>query len=193
MMVIAYQSSEFFSKICLVSLCSLIENNLNEDDIYVYILSKDFSYESLENVKGLLKKFGFNRDNVEIINISNLKDRFDLTFDDYEGKWGIDSFCKLLLGKLLPSSVKRVLYLDSDTVVCENLHDFYHMNLDNYAVAAVKDFISKEYYDYFGLTDEEDVYCNSGVMLFNLYNWRRMGIEQSISNYLKEKKGFVLR
>ena len=47
MMVIAYQSSEFFSKICLVSLCSLIENNLNEDDIYVYILSKDFSYESL--------------------------------------------------------------------------------------------------------------------------------------------------
>ena len=42
MMVIAYQSSEFFSKICLVSLCSLIENNLNEDDIYVYILSKDF-------------------------------------------------------------------------------------------------------------------------------------------------------
>ena len=31
MMVIAYQSSEFFSKICLVSLCSLIENNLNED------------------------------------------------------------------------------------------------------------------------------------------------------------------
>ena len=76
-------------------------------------------------------------------------------------------------------------------MVCENLHDFYHMNLDNYAVAAVKDFISKEYYDYFGLTDEEDVYCNSGVMLFNLDNWRRMGIEQSISNYLKENKGFV--
>lgn len=58
MMVIAYQSSEFFSKICLVSLCSLIENNLNEDDIYVYILSKDFHMKVWKMLKVCSKNLG---------------------------------------------------------------------------------------------------------------------------------------
>lgn len=189
-MIIAYQSSELFSSICMVSLCSLLENNKNEEEMYIYILSKDFSDKSLQLVKDMLESAGYDRDNALRIDISDLDKRFDICFDDYDGKWGIDSFCKVLLGKLLPKSVHRVLYLDSDTIVCRDIHDFYHIDMGDCAVAAVKDFISKEYFDYLGLSDT-DVYCNSGVILYDLDKWRDLKIENEISILLKEKNGCV--
>lgn len=189
-MIIAYQSSELFSSICMVSLYSLLENNKNEEDIYIYILSEDFSDNSLQCVKDMLKSAGYDRDNAVVIDISDLDKRFDIYFDNYNGKWGIDSFCKLLLGKLLPENVHRVLYLDSDTIVCRNLHDFYYLDMGEYVAAAVKDFISKEYFEHLGLSDT-DVYCNSGVILYDLDKWRSQKFESEISILLKEKNGCV--
>ncbi len=189
-MVIAYQSSELFSDICLVSLYSVLINNLNDRDMYIYILSKDFSDQSLNRVKNMMDKLGFNKNYASVIDISNIADKNGLVFDDYNGKWGIDSFCKLLLGTLLPNSITRVIYLDSDTIVCGNLSKIYNMNLDNYVVAGTKDFLSKEYFDYFGL-DNNDIYCNSGMLLINLDNWRKCAIEKKISDYLKKVNGQV--
>lgn len=189
-MIIAYQSSELFSSICMVSLYSLLENNKSEEEMYIYILSKDFSERSLQCVKDMLEGAGYNRNNAFIIDISDLDKRFDIYFDDYNGKWGIDSFCKVLLGKLLPESVHRVLYLDSDTIVCRNIHDFYNTDMENCTIVAVKDFISKEYFEHLGLSDT-DVYCNSGVILYDLDRWRELNLEAKISSLLKEKSGCI--
>ena len=189
-MIIAYQSSELFSSICMVSLCSLLENNKGEAEMYIYILSKDFSDNSLQLVKDMLERAGYNRDNAFIVDISDLDKRFDICFDNYNGKWGIDSFCKLLLGKLLPENVHRVLYLDSDTIVCRDIHDFYNIDMGNCAVAAVKDFISKEYFELLGLSDT-DVYCNSGVILYDLDKWRELELENEISILLKQRNGCI--
>lgn len=189
-MVIAYQSSEMFSDICMVSLYSLLKNNLEEKNIFIYIISKDFSQKSLDNIKRMCDRMGFGNATVQVIDINNIESRFDLIFDDYNGKWGIDSFCKLLLGSLLPREVSRVLYLDSDTIVCRNLRTLYETDLDNYVAAAVKDFLGKSYFEYFGL-DDEDIYCNSGVLLINLNNWRKYEIETKIKEYLKKNNGKI--
>lgn len=189
-MVIAYQSSESFSKICMVSLYSLLINNRNDMNLRVYILSKDFSQDSLHKIKGLMSKLGFNPGNAKVIDINNLSQRFNLVFDDYNGKWGVDSFCKILLGKLLPEDEERVLYLDSDTIVTQDLSELYNINLGDCDAAAVKDFLSKRYYDFLNLSDDS-VYVNSGVLLIDLNNWRRDKIDEKVSAFLQEKRGMV--
>ena len=189
-MVVAYQSSEQFAPICMVSLYSLLIHNQHDKDLKVYFLSKDFSQSSLKKVQTMMKKLGFNPENASVVDINDLSERYDLVFDDYDGKWGVDSFCKLLLGKLLPAEINRVLYLDSDTIIQQNLKELYDIDMGNCVVAAVKDFLSEQYFEFFDL-GKEDVYCNSGVLLVDLNNWRREQIDQRVSDYLKEKQGRV--
>ena len=48
-------------------------------------------------------------------------------------------FYRCLLASLLPDSVKKVLYLDSDILVLKPLGDFWNTNLEGKALAGVPD------------------------------------------------------
>ena len=186
---IAYQSSNEYAQICLVSLYSFLENNQYLNDVRLYILSSNFTHESLILFQKALKQYGYDEHNVFIINISNIKSDYELLFDDYNGKWGIDSFSRLLLGSLLPIDVEKILYLDSDTIICKSLWDIYEQDMGDYYAFATRDLLSKKYLSFLNIS--ANFYCNSGVILFNLKKWRDDKVENKVQQYLKEKHGFV--
>ena len=189
-MIVAYQSSEAFANICMVSIYSLLSCQTANKDLDIYILSPDISEKSISCIRKMMSELGFDGRRLSVIDISNIRQRFDLMFDDYNGKWGIDSFCKLMLGSLLPKSVEKVLYLDSDTIICKPLDELFATDIQGFLLAASKDFMSKEYFEFFQL-DHSDIYCNSGMMLFNLTRWREEKVEKQIRDYLKSQNGQV--
>lgn len=63
------------------------------------------------------------------------------------------SYGRLLIPQLVPES--KVIYIDSDAIVVDNLTPLYQLDISDYAIAAVKDVFS--FYDDF----------NAGVLIFN--------------------------
>lgn len=186
---IAYQCSNSFLNPMLVSVYSFLHNNNWFDKMNLYILSSDFTSESKVKLMKMIDEFNVDY-NVEIIKIPDFYEEFGLIFDNYNGKWGIDSFIRISLDHFLPNCVDRVLYFDADTLICKSIIDFYTTNLDGFLVAGVNDLISEYYMKFIGLT-KNDYYFNSGVLLFNLNECRKFKLFEKVLNYSKKVNGFI--
>ena len=73
----------------------------------------------------------------------------------------------------------KVLYLDVDLIVNNDLKDLWNININDYYCAAVKDlnFDTEKYKKCIGMSDNEE-YINAGVILFNLKKLREDNIAE---------------
>ncbi len=129
-----------------------------------------------DNCKQMLKSVS---DNVEIVKIN--KDMF-CGFPS-NGYITVSTWYRFAIAELLPDSVKRVLYLDCDIAVADDISELADINLDNYAVAAVKDCIYKKFDKRIGLCQNYH-YFNAGVLLINLNYWRQKNVCKRLFDFL---------
>jgi lipopolysaccharide biosynthesis glycosyltransferase len=80
----------------------------------------------------------------------------------------------LFADRVLPPSAERVLYLDSDLLVCRNLSPLYEVDLQGRAIAAAHDqFVANRVRHLSGKAAEDDrPVFNSGVLLIDLNRMR---------------------
>ena len=81
---------------------------------------------------------------------------------------------RMLLPALLPS-VDRLIYLDADTIVQGDLRPLWDTDLAGAPLAAVQDMSAKSMAARLGLPQ----YVNSGVMLFDMVQWRAAGLVEA--------------
>lgn len=86
---------------------------------------------------------------------------------------------RLLAGKLLPKTVKRLIYIDCDILVRAPIETLFDADLGGRPVGAVKDahalvFVNRrDVVSDRDLLDPADPYFNSGLMLIDLVAWRK--------------------
>ncbi|QDA59341.1 glycosyltransferase family 8 protein [Hymenobacter jejuensis] len=113
--------------------------------------------------------------------------RFVLT-----SKWTPAVYYRLFFPLLVPASVERLLYIDTDTLVVGDLREFDKIELGSYPVAAAYDNWVKTNPD-LGIT-EEGKYFNSGVLLMNVPEWKKQNVSEKAIDFLlkyPEKIKFV--
>jgi lipopolysaccharide biosynthesis glycosyltransferase len=100
-------------------------------------------------------------------------------------------YFRLLLGRLLPREIHRVLYLDGDTIVRGSLGGLFDADVTDYVVAAVPEHSLRPtpWAPYnspirIGLP-EAAPYLNSGVLMMNLALWRELDIEGKCFEYIR--------
>lgn len=180
MMNVLYQFNELYAPFAGASIVSLFENN-KENEITVYILGEDLSNSSLTNFSEISKNYNRNiviRDTKKII--AKMK------------KWGMPSYrgsyaanLRMLLPYFLDQSINRVLYLDSDTIVNDSIKEFYEMSLNEKTVAMVLDSLGGTYkIEQLGF-EKQELYFNSGVILYDLDKWRKEQYSEKIIEHVK--------
>ncbi|HRO42730.1 MAG TPA: glycosyltransferase family 8 protein [Flavipsychrobacter sp.] len=98
-------------------------------------------------------------------------------------------YYKLFVAHLLPPSLSRVLYFDSDMLVVDSLKELWETDLEDYAAAAsidlhhddIRDFNRLGYHQQYG-------YFNSGMCLMNLNIWRTEDLPNKILSFVLEHK-----
>lgn len=177
-MNIVYAANENFAEHLAVSLYSLYERNRYEKEIRVFIISMGIGEDSLGKLENIGKKFSRE---IEIIDFNNIKGRFD--YGVKTGTFDISIMARLFVGELLPSDVKKVLYLDCDTVVLHSIKGLYNTDLKNNVLAAVEEPTVPERVRYEIRLDANASYVNSGVLLIDLKAWRDENIGEKIIRY----------
>lgn len=116
-----------------------------------------------------------------------LTSRFVLT-----GKWTAAVYYRLFFPLLVSADVERLLYLDTDTLVINDLGELFNSDLGDYPVGAV--------YDNWVKTSPqleifvEGDYFNSGVLLIDVPKWNLQRISEKTIEFLNnfpEKIKFV--
>jgi len=100
----------------------------------------------------------------------------------------------LLLGELLPESVERVLFLDPDLLVVDDIAKIWETDLGDKVIAAAVDQAIPMCSSPRGVKDglslripEAAPYFNAGVMLIDITRWRALDVSASACAYLEDR------
>lgn len=156
-------------------LASVFKNNPNRNMV-IYLLHNIHHKHSINKLKRWVEKKGQTIQTIYVSRNStqNLKK---------SGRFPDAIYYRLLIEELLPPDITKLLYLDSDIIVREDLLPLWETPLDNYALAAVPD---KGISKISSLNLAKDgSYFNSGVLLINLSWWREHNLRLNIYTFLE--------
>jgi len=178
---ILYGCDDNYAPYTGVSMTSLFESNRDAENITVYLAAMNFSEENLRRFRETAEKYGRN---LVILNTEKAEE----SMRSYHcGTWkgSIATWLRFFVLDQIPQNVEKLLWLDSDTVVCGSLQPLFGVSMQNCPVGAVCDSICYYYRFALGL-DQHTPYYNAGVILFNLPRWRRDHVLEKMMAHLSE-------
>lgn len=146
-------------------LYALFKHN-NVEKVYLFIEDDEIPY--LRNKK------------IEFININKLKEYITEESPNYNTKYSKMSYIRCYFSKLLDE--EKILYIDADAIVVDNLKELWNIDLKNYALAGVKE--SGEWSKHLGIDGMDHKYVNSGILLMNLDFIRKEKLDDIMINLL---------
>ena len=183
-MNVVYASNDAYVRHLGTSMCSLFDRNRSCQSITVYILSLGLSEDSRAKLEEIAGQYGRG---LVFAEVGDLESRFDFPVDT--GGYDLSIMSRLFMGELLPDSVKKVLYLDCDTVVAQPLKGLWDGDLEGRIMGAVMEpTIYEAVKDSIGIGRNQP-YFNSGVLLVDLEQWRQKKVQSRLLDFWREKGG----
>ncbi|MHC1718032.1 MAG: glycosyltransferase family 8 protein [Acidaminococcaceae bacterium] len=160
-----------------VVIASILYNHKKDGSpIVLHYLYSGVSKDSKEKLKKIVAGYA----NAEII-FHDMGEQFS----DLKVKRHITraAYYRLIIDKLVPSDVKKALYLDADVLVLGDIEELWNVDITDYAIGAVEDAglrdIIKELKNKLRMPCNAK-YFNSGVLLMNLSYWREHSIGEKM-------------
>ena len=186
-LVIACAADARFIRPLAVMLRSTIEHTAADRSLVVYVL-----HDGIGEVDRARVRSGWGR-HVRVHWLQPGHEEFrDLPL---WGRMPVATYYKLALPELLPDSVGKVIWLDSDLIVNHDLGELWDLPLDGRPVLAAQDALVPLVSSRFGVAGfralgipPEARYFNAGVMLVDLEAWRRERIVPRAIAYLKSHR-----
>lgn len=111
------------------------------------------------------------------------------------------NYARIYLAELLPSTVKRIIYFDSDLIVVDDISKLWTINL-NSRVLGAPEYCHANFTHYFTsrfwanplfsntFRERNPCYFNTGVMVIDLMKWRRERYTQKLENWMRIQKRY---
>lgn len=162
------------------TLRSIIDNNSNAWPVTIYILHDGISESERRKVENSLPPLSssFHWIGIDLAAFAKFK-----TLPAISKM----TFARFMLPCVLPTTIEKVLYLDSDILVMGSLHGLNNIELGDKPLAAVRDHIDS------CLSSPSTIaagvprvasYFNAGVLLINVPAWRRHRISERAIEFL---------
>lgn len=107
----------------------------------------------------------------------------------------ISIYMNIYLPRGLPQKIKRILYLDVDMIVLEDISKLYFMDLGDNILAAALDRVKVIGHEWGGILNYKELslnpdlpYFNTGVMLIDADKWRANSVTQATIDAIEDNK-----
>lgn len=148
-------------------LCSLFENNKDENKICVYLLGDKLTDENIAKFKTLAEKYGREIVFPDTEPIEKLIKNSGIT----EWRGSLAANYSFFAPGFIDTDDGKLLIIEADIVVNGSLHDMYETDINRYIFAAVVDTSAPWFKKRLELKQGEKYY-NFGVVLINVYAYR---------------------
>ncbi len=186
-----------FIKQAATTITSIHKNSKKDSLIGINILHSDVTQQNQNIIKDMVKDMK----NISELNFVDMKQFVTRgLFDKYivdENYITSETYYRLFIPNLFPQ-YDKVLYLDSDVIVCEDLTELYNTDIDNLYAGVVSvykyffknvlnlndDKIISEEYLANKLNILNKTYFNAGILLLNLSEMRKDNIQEKSFEFL---------
>ena len=173
-----------------VLMTSICQNTKSKITFYI-MTNADFKDES----KAALKRniVMYNQQIVFIPVESSVTKDFPFGRPDQPKHVSIATYYRLLITKLLPEDIDKIIYLDGDMIVMDDIEKYFNEDIEGYAVGAVIDQDMEENVrnERLGYPKEEG-YFNAGSLLINLKYWREHHVYEEFIRVMHEKADIII-
>lgn len=190
-MNVCYITDNNYVQHTMVSMASLVANKFPTSKWDVYVVCDKVDSEKRQ----MLMSFDQEGFRVKLVDHENT-----YTKKDYEqGKYiSASTYIRLKLPSMFPK-MDKLLYLDGDTIITSDLAELYDVDLSGHAIAGGIDYgmcvestrWDKVEYVRRTLPNYDVEYMNTGVLLMNLSELRRIGFEQTCKKLYDERTDFI--
>ncbi len=157
-------------------LTSLILNRENSA-YHIHLIASGIEEKEREGIRSYIEQ---NRDAVSFYTIDESVVREFVLLNN----WTSAVYYRLFFPLLVPETIDRLLYLDTDIIVLKDLTSLFNSDLENFPLGAVYDNYVK-IQPRLNITEEGE-YFNSGVLLIDLKKWREQKITEKAFDYLRQ-------
>lgn len=177
-------SDNNFALPMMVMLSSAVINLDKNSIVDIYIIDSGILEKNRQRIEHLITRYN-NVNSLSFLN-KNLEDSKNLYATSAINK---TTYLRILLPNLLPN-LEKVIYLDSDLIVEDDLTKIWSISFDGCLAMGIQDYYfptvssneALENYKELRLNTDTP-FCNAGVIVMNLAAWRVEDIGNKIMNY----------
>jgi lipopolysaccharide biosynthesis glycosyltransferase len=172
---IACAIDEKYAQHCGVMLSSLFVNN-PDVSLSVYVINDGLSTAARARLDSVARQFQqqLRFESIDTTLLGNARISAHLSLATY---------FRLLIPRVLPPDVEKVLFLDSDLIVRSSIVELYDTAFEEHTLAAVENPFSTSDAERLALPTGA-AYFNAGVLLINLRAWRDEGTCEKAIEYI---------
>ncbi|MHA6249440.1 glycosyltransferase family 8 protein [Pontibacter sp. CAU 1760] len=155
-----------------VTICSLLENRKYDYDVNFYILQEGLSKTDSKRLEALIN--GYAKAKCIFVNVDLSRYQSLSAYNHLS----MAAYYRTNLPDILDKEVERILYLDCDLVVKDDIRELFEYDLAGKTVGAVE---NPEFNRYKELNIPEQYgYFNNGIMLIDVPKWKEKKISEKI-------------
>lgn len=155
--------------------------------ICFFVIDDNISEEKIQKLAQTAASF-----NAEINFIKVLEEKFSNVY--LSGHVSKAAYFRLVLPEILPDNINKVMYLDVDLIVLDDIQKIWQCDLQQLPLAAIEDYgimasgrLCKQKQQVISLPIGEK-YFNSGVLLIDLQKWRQGNYTKKIIELINNNK-----
>lgn len=168
---IVFASDNNYAQHTAVAMASVLVNTKVPQKIQFYLIDDEIQQENKEKIIKTVQNLG---GNIEFIKIKNSK-----LEDCYvSGELSRASYFRLDIANILDESIEKIIYLDCDLLVYDDIEKMWQLDMGGKPVAATCDLgimasarVRKQKNKFIGLPFDTP-YFNAGVLIMDLKKWR---------------------
>ena len=179
--------------IMLAALLKSIElNHKTEEPIRVFIVEDNVSRKNKSRLEASVTDGKISLHWIKMSDTIPKGMQFPLDNNTYP----LNIYIRLLIPYFLPKEIKRVLFLDVDMIMLEDISKLWHTDIGDKTIGAVTDSVTKTLrhgvanYKELGL-DPDVKYYNAGLQIINLEKWRAQGMTEKIFKSIEENISYA--
>lgn len=180
-------SDDNYAQHVAVVATSILDNTMVASKLHFFILNDNISKKKISLIKKTVEKF---EAKIEFIDIGNDK----LKNIYLSGHVSRAAYFRLMIADLVPEDVKKVIYLDVDLLVCDDIIKLWKVDIGKFPLGAVLDYgiitssrMRKHKEKVIGLSDSYK-YFNSGVLIINVKEWRLNDYGSKVLAFAQKEK-----
>ena len=189
--VVVLASDDNYAMPLAVTAVSILKNLGNNKHLKLFILDGGITKKNKDKI---LNSLDLNKCSVDWFDTSEQFKEINIPDSLTES-----AFHRLLIPRLLPEDINKVIYLDSDLLVLSDLSSLWDYSIENHHILAVRDFYCQKVSDTIGgllaVPDYRELkipaqhkYFNAGVLVINLVKWREDNTADQVIDYIINAK-----
>lgn len=182
-MNIVLAADDNFVMHCGVTMMSVMSNNR---DVHFYLLTEGLSAENEQKLRALVKENGGLLDIIAVP--ESVVAKLPMPKDAMLSHISVATYYRLFISSLLPANIDKVIYLDCDMIIREDISELFNIDLGHFVIGAVyqddKTIMDYHTFERLGYLPQYG-YFNAGLLLISLKNWRGINAEALFMDFIR--------